>query len=169
MDFTPGIFNIKFDEWKENNQVSTTLAKQLALYVTLYSPIQMAADLPEYYEGQPAFQFIRDVAIDWDKSIVLNGEVGDYLTIVRKEKGTDRWFLGSATDENPRELEITLDFLDEDKVYRAFTYCDAKDAHWDDNPLAIDIKEIQVEKGQKLPLILAPGGGAAIHFEPMEQ
>lgn len=169
IDFTPGIFNIKFDEYKPDNQVNTTLAKQLSLYVLLYSPVQMAADLPEFYQGQPAFQFIRDVAVDWDESVMLNGEVGDYLTIARKERDGDRWFLGSATDEEGRSFSVTLDFLDPDKTYKAITYCDGKDAHWDDNPLAIDIKEQVVDATTELPIVLAPGGGAAVSFEPINE
>ena len=106
IDFTPGIFNIKFDEYQDENQVNTTLAQQLALYVVLYSPVQMAADLPEHYEGNPAFQFIRDVGVDWTESHVLNGEIGTYVTIARKEKETGNWFIGSITNEEERNLEI---------------------------------------------------------------
>jgi len=169
IDFTPGIFNIKFDEYKPDNQVNTTLAKQLSLYVLLYSPVQMAADLPEYYENQPAFQFIRDVAVDWDQTVMLNGEVGDYLTIARKERDGDRWFLGSATDEEGRAFTISLDFLDPGKTYNAITYYDAENAHWNDNPLAIDIKEQVVDATTELPIVLAPGGGAAVSFEPVQE
>lgn len=168
IDFTPGIFNLKFEEYKPNNQVNTTLAKQLALYVLLYSPVQMAADLPEHYAGQPAFQFIRDVAVDWDRTEVLNGEVGDYLTIVRRERGGDRWFLGSATDENARTLSVALDFLEPDVSYRAVIYQDGRDAHWDNNPYSIDITEKRVNRTMELELKLAPGGGTAISLEPVE-
>ena len=113
MDYTPGIFEIKMDIYDpaKKEQVHTTLAKQLALYVTMYSPLQMAADLPENYERYPdAFQFIKDVALDWQKSIYLEAEPGDYLTVVRKEKNGERWFLGAITDENPRKTTIMLDF-----------------------------------------------------------
>jgi len=169
IDFTPGIFNVKFEQYKPDNQVNTTLAKQLALYVLLYSPVQMAADLPEHYEGQPAFQFIRDVAVDWDETIMLNGEVGDYLTIARKERDGSRWFLGSATDEEGRSFSVTLDFLDPGMTYKAITYCDGEDAHWDDNPLSIDIKEQVVDAATEMPIVLAPGGGAAVSFEPINE
>lgn len=166
IDFTPGIFDIKFDEYNEKSQVNTTLAQQLALYVVLYSPVQMAADLPENYKGNPAFQFIRDVAVDWDVSHVLNGEIGEYITIARKEKGTDNWFIGSITDEESRELEINLDFLDEGKSYRAVIYKDGDDAHWDDNPLSLDITEKEVTNETVMKLNLAPGGGQAISIFP---
>lgn len=168
IDFTPGIFNIKFDEYQEKNQVNTTLAQQLALYVVLYSPVQMAADLPEHYEGNPAFQFIRDVAVDWDESHVLNGEIGEYVTIARKEKGSDNWFVGSVTDEQPRNLEIALDFLDPGTTYRAVIYRDGEDAHWDDNPLSLQISEQEVTGETVLDLNLAPGGGQAISIFPKE-
>ncbi len=164
IDFTPGIFNLKFDEYKDKNQVNTTLTKQLALYVTIFSPIQMAADLPEHYGDHPAFQFISDVPVNWDQSIVLNGEIGDYLTIVRKERGADKWFLGSITDENSRELDIQLDFLSEGKKYRALIYRDGDNAHWDDNPTEYVIEEKTVDRNMSLSLKLAPGGGTAISF-----
>lgn len=166
IDYTPGIFNLKLNPWKENNQVNTTLAQQLALYVVIYSPVQMAADLPEYYEGNPAFQFIRDVGVDWEESKVLNGEVGDYVTIARREKNTNNWFLGSITDENPRELTVDLSFLDNGKSYTATIYADAEDAHWNDNPTAYNISSRTVTSTDKLNLKLAPGGGAAISLIP---
>ncbi len=166
IDFTPGIFNIKFDEYKEKEQVNTTLAHQLALYVVIYSPVQMAADLPEHYEGKPALGFIRDVAVDWEQSKVLNGEVGDFVTIARQERGGERWFLGSITDENARELDLTLDFLKEGQKYKATFYRDAADAHWDENPLAMEIEEFIVDKNTKIKLSLAAGGGAALSFVP---
>ena len=169
IDFTPGIFNIKFDEYQEKNQVNTTLAQQLALYVVLYSPVQMAADLPEHYEGNPAFQFIRDVAVDWDESHVLNGEIGEFITIARKEKEADNWFVGSVTNEESRNLEIDLDFLDGDKTYRAVIYKDGEDAHWDDNPLSLQISEQEVSSETILTLKLAPGGGQAISIFPKDE
>ncbi|UII21745.1 glycoside hydrolase family 97 protein [Fulvivirga ligni] len=169
IDYTPGIFNIKLDPWKAENQVNTTLAQQLALYVVIYSPVQMAADLPEYYEEHDdAFQFIRDVGVDWDETEVLNGEVGDFVTIARKEKGTDKWFVGAITDENARDLSITLDFLDEGKEYTAAIYADGDDAHWDNNPTSYKISSEVVNKNTKLDLKLAPGGGAAISLIPVE-
>lgn len=169
IDYTPGIFNIKLDPWKEKNQVNTTLAQQLALYVVIYGPVQMAADLPEYYKGNKAFQFIRDVAVDWEESRVLNGEVGDYVTIARRERNTHKWFIGSITDENPRDLTVDLSFLDNGKSYTATIYADAADAHWNDNPTAYEISSKTVTSKDKLNLKLAPGGGAAISLMPLEK
>ncbi len=167
MDYTPGIFNIKLKPYKPDNQVNNTLAQQLALYVVIYSPIQMAADLPENYEGHPAFQFIRDVAVDWDQTKVLNGEVADYITVARQERGTDRWFIGSITDENARDLTVKLDFLEKGKKYQATMYVDAPDAHWNDNPTAYEIKTLDVDSNSELQLKLAPGGGVAISILPL--
>lgn len=179
IDYTPGIFDIKFDKYKPNNQVNTTLAHQLALYVVIYSPFQMAADLPENYsvrtsssrdEGEhPAFQFIRDVGVDWDTSIVLNGEIGEFITIVRKERGSENWFLGSITDENERVIRITLGFLDDGKNYTATIYSDTEDSHWDKNPTAYKIESKTVESSNTLKLKHAPGGGSAISFIPLEK
>lgn len=166
IDFTPGIFDIKFDKYKKENQVNTTLAQQLALYVVIYSPLQMVADLPENYEGHPAFQFIRDVGVDWDTSIVLNGEIGDFITIARKERNTNKWFLGSITDENARTIEISLDFLDDGKNYNATLYEDADNSRWDKNPTACKIENIILGNSNNLKLKLAPGGGVAISFIP---
>jgi len=164
IDFTPGIFDIKLEKYKPNNQVNTTLAHQLALYVVIYSPLQMAADLPENYEGHPAFQFIRDVGIDWEDSKVINGEIGDYVTIVRKEKETGNWFLGSITDENSREFTIDLSFLEPEVVYYSVIYKDAPDSHWDNNPTAYEIENRELTSSDTLNLILAEGGGAAVSF-----
>lgn len=166
IDYTPGIFNIKLDPYRPNNQVNTTLAQQLALYGIIYSPVQMTADLPENYEGHPAFQFIRDVAVDWEQTEVLDAEIGDYVTIARKERGTDNWFLGSITDENPRELSIDFSFLDEGKDYTATVYKDGENAHWDKNPTDYAIETLQVDKFTQYDLRLAPGGGAAISIIP---
>ncbi|MCG8374206.1 MAG: glycoside hydrolase family 97 protein, partial [Balneolales bacterium] len=162
IDFTPGIFNIKLDPYKETNQINTTLAQQLALYVVIYSPLQMAADLPENYEGQPAFQFIRDVGVDWEHTKVLNGEVGDYVTIAREERETGNWFVGGITDENAREVTISFDFLDSGAEYSAVLYSDGEDAHWDNNPTSINIEEIDVDHNTELALQMAEGGGFAI-------
>ncbi len=167
IDYTPGIFDIKFDKYKGKNQVNTTLAQQLALYVVIYSPVQMAADLLENYEGHPAFQFIRDVGVDWDTSIVINGEIGDFITIARKERNTNKWFLGSVTDENKRTLEIKLNFLDEGKQYRAIIYSDDENSHWDKNPTSYKIENFTVDNTTSLTLQLAPGGGTAISFIPV--
>lgn len=169
MDYTPGIFEIKMSHYDKNKkeQVHTTLAKQLALYVTMYSPIQMAADLPENYEKYPdAFQFIKDVALDWDESIYLEAEPGDYLTVARKAKGKQSWFLGAITDENARQTEIKLDFLAKGKKYKATIYEDAKDADWKKNPIAYRIRTVEVTANSKIKLNLAQGGGTAICFEP---
>ncbi|MEC7771377.1 MAG: glycoside hydrolase family 97 protein [Bacteroidota bacterium] len=161
IDFTPGVFDIEIPT-KENNRVNTTLAQQLALYIVIYSPVQMACDLPENYEGQPALQFIRDVGVDWDETEVLNGEVGDYVTIARKERETGNWFVGSITDENAREVTIDFDFLDKGVSYDAIIYKDAVDAHYKNNPTAISIEEIDISKGSSLTVQMAEGGGFAI-------
>ncbi|OYQ43756.1 alpha-glucosidase [Flavobacterium cyanobacteriorum] len=169
MDYTPGIFEIKMNAYDaaKIEQVHTTLTKQLALYVTLYSPLQMAADLPENYEKHPeAFRFIKDVGLDWDDTKVLEAEPGDYITVARKEKGTARWFLGAITDENARQADISLSFLTPGKKYKAVIYRDGKSAHWKDNPMSYEIKTISVTSKTKLKLNLAPGGGAAISFFP---
>ncbi|WP_411767322.1 glycoside hydrolase family 97 protein [Winogradskyella sp. A3E31] len=165
IDFTPGIFNIKFDEYKANNQVNTTLAQQLALYVVIYSPVQMAADLVEHYEANPEpLQFIKDVGVDWEETKVLNGEVGDYVTIARKERGTGNWFIGGITDENARMATIDFDFLDDDTTYKAVLYKDAEDAHWDNNPTAIKIEEMTISrtKDTSLTVNMKEGGGFAM-------
>lgn len=170
MDYTPGIFEIKMNVYDpaRNEQVHTTLAKQLALYVTMYSPLQMAADLPENYEKYPdAFQFIKDVALDWEKSIYLEAEPGDYLTVARKDKHSDRWFIGAITDENPRQTEIKLDFLPKNKKFKATIYQDGPDAHWEKNPINYTIKTIEVTAKSKLKLQLAASGGTAITLEPI--
>ena len=165
IDYTPGIFNIKLEPWKKDNQVNTTLAQQLALYVVIYSPIQMAADLPEYYEGNPAFQFIRDVGVDWQRTEVIEGEPGDFVTIARQERGTGNWFVGSITDENARAMSIALDFLEPGVAYEATIYADADDAHWDMNPEAYKITREEVTSETTLQLKLAAGGGAAISIK----
>lgn len=168
IDYTPGIFDLEIDDrYKPDNRVKHTLAQELALYVVIYSPIQMAADLIENYQNQPAFQFIRDVAVNWEDTQVLNGEVGDYVTIVRKERNGDRWFLGSITDENARKFEIDLGFLDANRTYKAIIYADAPDTHWQNNPTAIAISEREVTSDQTLMLNLVESGGAAISFEPV--
>ena len=169
IDFTPGIFDIKFDKYKDINQVNTTLAHQLALYIVIYSPLQMAADLPENYEGHPAFQFIKDVGVDWDTSIVINGEIEEYITIARKDRNTDNWFLGSITNENARKLNVSLDFLDDNKEYTAVIYSDREDSHWNKNPTAYKIENKTVEKATILDLELAPGGGIAISLFPVSK
>ena len=168
MDFTPGIFDLLFAEAKPNNRVNTTLAKQLALYVVIYSPWQMAADLPENYAGRPAFRFIEDVPADWDQTRVLSAAIGDHVTIVRRERGGGDWYLGSVTDETGRVLEVDLSFLEAGRGYVAEIYADAPDADWRANPLAIEIREEPVDSRGRLTLRLAPGGGQAIRFRPAD-
>jgi hypothetical protein len=169
MDYTPGIFQIKLDVYDPNKkeQVQTTLAKQLALYITMYSPLQMAADLPENYEKHlDAFQFIKDVAVDWDDTKVLGAEPGDHLTIARKEKGAGKWFIGSITDENARTTTAPLSFLERGKEYVATIYRDADDAHWQKNPAAYTIEKFLVDSNTTLSLKLAAGGGTAVSIMP---
>ncbi|BDX06708.1 glycoside hydrolase family 97 protein [Planctobacterium marinum] len=166
MDFTPGIFNLAPYGLHAENRVQTTLAKQLALYVVLYSPIQMAADLPRHYENNlPAFQFIRDVPADWQQSIALAGEVGDYVVFARKERDGDDWYLGGLTDENPRVVEIKTDFLDADRVYDMQVYQDGAKADWRDHPYEMSIFRKPVRKGESLSLRMATSGGVAIRFK----
>ena len=166
IDFTPGIFNIKFNEYKKENQVNTTIAQQLALYVVIYSPIQMAADLVEHYEANPEpLQFIKDVGVDWEKTKVINGEIGDYVTIARKERGTGYWFVGGITDENSITHKLIFDFLDDNETYEAIIYRDDDDAHWNDNPLDLIIEKTELNKNSKLTLKLAQGGGFAISLK----
>ena len=174
MDYTPGIFQIQLESWNptrnKGRQVHTTLAKQLALYVTMYSPLQMAADLPEAYNKHlDAFQFIEDVPVDWDDTRILAAEPGDYLTTVRKAKGKDEWYLGSITDENPRQQPIKLDFLTPGQRYEAITYADGKGADWQKNPMAYRITKRIVDHKSALILRLAPGGGAAVSLKPVNR
>ena len=167
MDYTPGIFKIKGYSTTPNRQVHTTLAKQLALYITLYSPLQMAADMPENYEKHmDAFQFIKDVAVDWDDSKVLEAEPGEFVTVARKAKGTPNWFMGAITNANSRSTLISLDFLDKGQKYVATIYADADNADWHDNPEAYKITKYLVTDKTKLALKLAKGGGAAISIMP---
>lgn len=171
MDFTPGIFDLLIrssghPRTPEDARPRTTLAKQLALYVVLYSPFQMAADLPENYQGQPAFQFIRDVAVDWDTTRVLNGRIGDYVVVARKQKGADAWFVGAITDEEARTFDVPLDFLAPGHRYVAEIYADGPGANWRDNPLPVAISRQNVTSASRLTLRLAPGGGQAIRIRP---
>ena len=169
MDFTPGIFDLTFEGPDGDHRVNTTLARQLALYVTLYSPIQMAADLPENYEARPdAFRFIVDVPTDWEQSVALAGEVGEYVVFARQERGGDDWYLGAVTDGNARTLELPLDFLAPGRRYAAQVYRDGEGADWRTNPYAIVIETVEVTAEDAMELWLAPGGGAAIRFEAIE-
>ncbi len=165
MDYTPGIFKIKKSHYVPGakEQVHTTLTKQLALYITLYSPVQMVTDLMENYQEKPdAFQFIKDVAVDWDDSKVLLAEPGEYLAIARKAKGTNNWFVGGITDENARTMEIDFSFLDKGKTYEITIYKDAPTASWDQNPEAYVIEKKKVNAKTKLKVNLARGGGFAM-------
>jgi hypothetical protein len=168
MDYTPGIFQIKLDYYQpgKKEQVHTTLAKQLALYITMYSPLQMAADLPENYERFPdALKFIEDVAIDWDDTKILEAEPGDYITIARKTKNKDEWFVGAITDENNRMATISLNYLNPEEKYIATIYEDAPDASWDKNPMAYQIQNFIVNSKDVLKINLANGGGTAISIK----
>nr|WP_321484933.1 glycoside hydrolase family 97 protein [uncultured Draconibacterium sp.] len=170
MDYTPGIFETHVSAYNpdNNSQVRTTIARQLALYVTMYSPLQMAADLPTTYEKyMDAFQFIKDVALDWDKTLVLEAEPGDYITYARKEKGSENWFVGRTNDEETRTSEISFDFLNPGQKYIATVYSDAKDANWKTNPQAYEIKKYVVSSQSELKQQCAPGGGYAISIIPV--
>jgi alpha-glucosidase len=177
MDFTPGIFDILIERGgstggtgrprrPEEPRIRTTLAKQLALYVVLYSPLQMAADLPENYERQPAFQFIRDVAVDWDTTRVLEGKIGDYVVVARRERNGQSWYLGAITDEEARTFDVPLSFLPPARSFVAEIYADGPGAHWLKNPLPVAISRRAVTSRSRLRLVLAPGGGAAIRIRP---
>ena len=175
MDFTPGIFDLLPNErppvredmprGSPESRVETTLAKQLALFVIIHSPLQMAADLPENYEVRSdAFQFIRDVPADWGETVALAGEVGEFVVIARRERGTGDWYVGAITDEAPRQVEVDLSFLDGDGRYNAEIYSDGADAHWESNPYSLSIEERPVTVADRLSLQLAAGGGAAIRL-----
>ncbi|PZX10944.1 alpha-glucosidase [Palleronia aestuarii] len=167
MDFTPGIFDLGPDK---AHHTPSTLANQLALYVVIYSPLQMATDLPEHYEANlDAFQFIKDVAVDWDDTRVLNGRIGDYVTIARKERDGEDWYIGSITDEIGRSFEVPLSFLEADREYVAEIYRDGPDADWKTTPLDIEITEALVDASTVMELRLAPGGGQAIRFRPASE
>ena len=171
MDYTPGIFETDCSKVNPENtsRVRSTLVRQLALYVTMYSPLQMAADLPENYERfMDAFQFIKDVAIDWDESKYLEAEPGDYVTIARRAKGTNDWYVGCTADENGHQTKLALDFLEPGKKYEATIYADAKDASWDKNPQAYTITKKKVTNKTKLNLKAASGGGFAISIKEVK-
>ncbi|MBN8577846.1 MAG: glycoside hydrolase family 97 protein [Cytophagales bacterium] len=171
MDFTPGLFRFKLNQFEptRTTEVRTTLAKQLALYVTIYSPLQMVADLPENYEKHTdALQFIVDVPVDWDDTKILEAEPGDYLTVARKAKNKNDWCLGAITDENSRVLNLNFDFLDAGKKYHASIYRDGEQAHWKTNPEAYVIEKKLVTKKTKIKINLAPGGGCAISIREVK-
>jgi alpha-glucosidase len=174
MDYTPGIFDLRpnenpdYDRASENSpkaRTESTLANQLALYVVIYSPIQMAADLPQNYKARPdAFQFIKDVPTNWEESIAIAGEVGDYVVQTRKDWDSDDWYLGAVTDEEGREVTVDLDFLEEGRTYTAEIYRDGDDAHWETNPYAFVREEREVKAGESFTIAMAPGGGMAVRF-----
>lgn len=166
LDYTPGIVDVFYNEYRPNHRVYSTVANQLALYVILFSPLQMATDLPENYDGNPAYQFIKEVPCDWDATKVINGVIGDYITIARLKN--NNWYLGSITDEEARSFDIDLSFLDTSTSYKAVIYADGKDAHWDTNPLPVAISEMRVTAGDTLAIDLVPGGGTAVIFYPLE-
>jgi hypothetical protein len=168
MDYTPGIFQTKISAYNPENDsyVHTTLTKQLALYVTMYSPLQMAADFPETYNKfMDAFQFIKDVAIDWDESYILEAEPGDYITIARKAKGKDEWYIGGISDENARTSTVTFKYLPKGKSFTATIYADGKDASFDKNPQSYTIRKIKVNSKTVIKQQIAPGGGFAISIK----
>ncbi|OXG09466.1 glycosyl hydrolase family 97 [Flavobacterium araucananum] len=165
MDYTPGIFEMDISKMNPDNKshVNSTICNQLALYVTMYSPLQMAADTPENYNRFPdAFQFIKDVAVDWSESKYIEAEPGDFITVARKAKGTNNWFVGNVNGETPRTSNIDFSFLEKGKKYTATIYADAKEAHYKTNPQAYTIKKIAVTNKSKLSQLSAPGGGYAI-------
>jgi alpha-glucosidase len=166
-DYTPGIVDLHFDAYRPEHRVNHTLAKELALYVVIYSPLHMAADLPENYGRQPvALRFIKDVPTDWHETRVIHAEIGDYVTIARRERNGDEWYLGSLTDEHGRVLDAPLHFLDAGREYVAEVYRDGEDASWDGNPYDMVFEERVVDSAMTLRLRLAPGGGQAIRFRP---
>jgi hypothetical protein len=168
MDYTPGIFETRVSAYNPQNNsfVHSTLVHQLALYVTLYSPLQMAADLPETYnKHMDAFQFIKDVAVDWDDTYILEAEPGDYITIARKAKNKSEWYVGSIADENPREAKITFEYLPKGKTFEAVIYADGKDASYDKNPKSYAIRKMKVNSKTVIKQHIAAGGGMAISIK----
>jgi len=176
MDYTPGIFNIKEYRYNSNDDraintshhIPSTISKELALYIIIYAPIQMAADLPTNYEGHPAFQFILDVPTDWEESIVLNGEIGKYISTARKDINSDDWYLGIITNENSRELKIDLTFLEPNIIYNATIYRDPSNGGWEANPEKVEIIKKTFKKDDQYIANLVKGGGQAIRFTPLK-
>jgi hypothetical protein len=171
MDFTPGFFHLQLNQFvpERKTRVRTTLCKQLALYITMYSPLQMVSDLPENYQKYPdALTFIKDVAVDWDQTKILDAEPGDYISIARKAKGTNNWFLGAITDENSRTMDFKMDFLDANSSYKATIYKDAANADWEKNPEAYTIEEKIVQQNDVLKIYLARSGGVAISLKKLQ-
>jgi alpha-glucosidase len=166
MDFTPGVLSLT---GRGGRKIPSTLAKQLALYVVIYSPIQMAADLPENYAKFPGpFKFIRDVPADWSDSRALDGAVGDFVVVARKDRESEDWYLGGVTDENARTLQVPLDFLQAGKTYEAEVYRDGDDADFDSNPSAIATEKRKAQNGDAWSIRLAPGGGFAVRFVALD-
>ena len=170
MDFTPGMFDLHPQRDGRPRRIQTTLAKQLALYVVLYSPMQMVPDLPEHYAARPdAFRFVVAVPTDWEESVALAGEVGEYVVIARQARGGTDWFLGAITDEQARSIRVPLTMLDAGAHYVAEIWRDGRDAHWDSNPYALDIEQRRLNSESVLELQLAAGGGAAVWFRRYEE
>jgi glucan 1,4-alpha-glucosidase len=170
MDYTPGFFQFELNQFDKSRKtrVRTTLAKQLALYVTIYSPMQMAGDLPENFEKyMDAFQFIKDVPVDWADTKILEAEPGDYVTIARKDKSGEDWYLGAITDQNARFTNLNLSFLDPELKYEATIYADKPESHWETKPSAYKIEATVVSSKDILNIRLAPGGGCAIKFKKL--
>jgi len=166
MDFTPGIFDITAGKQDLHKRVQSTLSNQLALYVVIYSPLHMAADLPENYEKYPeAFQFIKDVPTDWERSRTLDARIGDYIVVARQQRNAEDWYLGAVTDEQARSMTVALDFLQPGKTYQAEIYRDETDADYRTNPLAHVIEKRTVRSTDRLPLAMGPGGGVAVRFK----
>jgi len=163
MDYTPGVFDI-LTPTQPNNQINGTLAKELALFVVIYAPYQMACDLPENYEGNAAFQFIRDVPTDWETTKILEASIGQYITVAREERNTDNWYIGAITNEKPRMATIKLDFLKADKKYEAAIYKDGPKAHYLHNPTQFAIEKMDVTSQTVLHVQLSASGGAAIRI-----
>ena len=167
MDYTPGIFNLvdyRYNSPEDrkinpNHRIPSTISKELALYVVIYAPVQMAADLPSNYEGNPAFQFILDVPTDWEETKVLNGEIGEFITIARKDISSDSWYIGSITNEDGRSIEIDMNFLNDNATYKATIYKDPTNGGWINNPEQVDIINKTFTKGDTYTIDLEPGGG----------
>lgn len=170
MDYTPGLFETRFSIYNPDNkkQAMTTLARQLALYLTMPSPIQMACDLPENYERFPdAFKFIEDVPVDWSESVYLEAEPYEYITVARRDKNSNDWYVGAITDDRRRTATIDFSFLPAGKTYEVTIYEDGRDADWKENPQSYNIRKTKVTSKSKLKQRLAPGGGAAMRITPL--